>query len=65
MDNFYRLLRLCGLNATRAFIAAKMLHGKIANPDAEFVGLIACGMRSWTDHMCRTFVKNGYQWPQA
>lgn len=63
MNKYYRQLRLLGLNAVRAFIAAKMLSRSAVAFDANVIEAVAFGMRTWSDHMCRVFVSHGYRWP--
>lgn len=66
MKAMYRDMRNLGLNATRAFIAAKMMTKppEVAWP-SDAKEAIARGMREWSDHMCRVFIENGMGWPVA
>ena len=66
MKKLYREMRTLGLNATRAFIAAKMMSKAppVAwKPDDKEA--IAHGMQEWSDHHCRVFIENGLAWPVA
>ena len=64
MKKLYREMRTLGLNATRAFIAAKMMSKP---PSVAWCAgakeAIARGMQEWSDHHCRVFIENGLAWP--
>lgn len=64
MRDFYRKLRKLGLNALRAFIAAKMLSRTEWSLGDVGLDAVAEGMAKWTDHQCHVYVQNGYQWPE-
>ena len=67
MKSLYREMRSLGLNASRAFIAAKVMS---RSPPylawgADAKEAIACGMAKWSDHNCQVFIENGMAWSVA
>lgn len=63
MRVLYKAFRRFGLNATRALIGTRMLSGRRLR-DGRVIAYVAQGLRGWSDHMCRTFVRGGYAWPK-
>lgn len=55
------------LNATRALIAARLLaKTKTSDLDQQqqkvLLDCVVTSIRTWSDWMCRTFIRNGYTW---
>jgi hypothetical protein len=67
LREYFRKFRSLGLDATRSFIAARMMdrretidHVRLDWTD-DLLECVADGMRRWSDHQCRVFVRNGYR----